>query len=306
MPQYMRDFLVPVCIDATSEADAEVPDSLSAVQWTRLPEGQTTTAFVDRILGLLSPKPPPSQPANRSPDAVATSVMTASPHLGYRARANVRLRQLDLTGARADVEMALALSPGNGKVQDDYGNILATFGRLSEAALALNKATELEPQFAVAWMDLGALLCGLHRFTEARQAGDTAVSLAPGDPGGHAVLGTVDFFEGRYQDAQGEFQKIGDGAGLAGVALAEHGLGRETQSQRALQVLIAKHAADAAFQIAEIYAVRGEKDKAIEWLERAYRQRDPGILSITYDPYLDNLRKQPRYMALLRGMHLSE
>jgi hypothetical protein len=49
-----RPFLVPVCIDATSEADAEVPDSFGAVQWTRLPEGQTTTAFVDRILGLLS------------------------------------------------------------------------------------------------------------------------------------------------------------------------------------------------------------------------------------------------------------
>jgi TolB-like protein len=148
--------------------------------------------------------------------AAAEKALALSPHLtqGYRARANVRLRQLDLTGARADVEMALALSPGNGKVQDDYGNVLATFGRLSEAAAALNKATELEPQFAVAWMDLGALLCGLHRFTEARRAGDTAVSLAPGDPGGHAVLGTVNFFEGRFQDAQGEFQKVGEGAGF--------------------------------------------------------------------------------------------
>jgi TolB-like protein len=75
-----RPFLVPVCIDATSEADAEVPDSFSAVQWTRLPEGRTTTAFVDRILGLLSPKPPPAQTANRSRDAVGTSAMTASPH----------------------------------------------------------------------------------------------------------------------------------------------------------------------------------------------------------------------------------
>jgi hypothetical protein len=66
-----RPFLVPVCIDATAEADAEVPDSFSAVQWTRLPEGQTTTAFVDRILGLLSRKPPPALTANRSSDANA-------------------------------------------------------------------------------------------------------------------------------------------------------------------------------------------------------------------------------------------
>jgi len=75
-----RPFLVPVCIDATAEADAEVPDSFSAVQWTRLPEGQTTTAFVDRILGLLSRKPPPALTANRSPGAVGAPIMTASPH----------------------------------------------------------------------------------------------------------------------------------------------------------------------------------------------------------------------------------
>jgi hypothetical protein len=58
--------------------------------------------------------------------------------------------------------------------------------------------------------------------------------------------------------------------------------------------------------LANVYAVRSEKDKAIEWLERAYHQRDPDILSITYDPYLDNLREEPRYLALLGGMHLSE
>ena len=50
-----RAYLVPVCIDDTSEAEAEVPDSFSAVQWTRLPQGNTSAAFVDRVLRLLSP-----------------------------------------------------------------------------------------------------------------------------------------------------------------------------------------------------------------------------------------------------------
>jgi TolB-like protein len=52
-----RPFLVPVCIDGTPDADAEVPDSFAAAQWTRLPAGETPPAFVERILRLLSPEP---------------------------------------------------------------------------------------------------------------------------------------------------------------------------------------------------------------------------------------------------------
>jgi TolB-like protein/cytochrome c-type biogenesis protein CcmH/NrfG len=61
-----RPFLVPVCIDGTPLPDAEVPDSFSAAQWTRLPTGETPPAFVERIAGLLSPEqsqpPPPTYP----------------------------------------------------------------------------------------------------------------------------------------------------------------------------------------------------------------------------------------------------
>ena len=52
-----RPFLVPVCIDATRESDAEVPDSFCAVQWTRLAAGNTPAPFVERILRLLTSDP---------------------------------------------------------------------------------------------------------------------------------------------------------------------------------------------------------------------------------------------------------
>ena len=57
-----RPFLVPVCIDATPNADAEVPDSFAAVQWTRLPRGETTPAFVERVSRLPSPEPSRHRP----------------------------------------------------------------------------------------------------------------------------------------------------------------------------------------------------------------------------------------------------
>jgi len=53
-----------------------------------------------------------------------------------------------------------------------------------------------------------------------------------------------------------------------------------------------------------VYAARGDPDHAFEWLERAYRQRDAGLLGIKIDPFLTSLHGDPRYAALLRKMNL--
>ena len=54
-----RAFLLPVCIDDTPELHAEVPESFTAVQWARLPDGQSSPAFIERVLHLLSPQARP-------------------------------------------------------------------------------------------------------------------------------------------------------------------------------------------------------------------------------------------------------
>jgi TolB-like protein/Flp pilus assembly protein TadD len=68
-----RVFVVPVCLDATTEAAADVPESFKRVQWTRLPGGDTPPAFVERVRRLLSPEPPMT---SRSP---ASAVSGAGP-----------------------------------------------------------------------------------------------------------------------------------------------------------------------------------------------------------------------------------
>ena len=62
-----RAFIVPVCTDATLEREADVPDSFLAVQWTRLPAGETPPAFVERIQRLLSGEMAPLQDRARLP-----------------------------------------------------------------------------------------------------------------------------------------------------------------------------------------------------------------------------------------------
>ena len=97
-----------------------------------------------------------------------------------------------------------------------------------------------------------------------------------------------------------------EGFRLCGIALAEHTLGHAKESQQALDEMIAKHAQAWAYRIAEVYAWRGEKDQAFEWLERAYRQRNSGLAGVKIDLLLESLHGDPRFTALLMKMNFPE
>ena len=91
---------------------------------------------------------------------------------------------------------------------------------------------------------------------------------------------------------------------LYGLALAFHAAGKKKESEAVLAEYIEKYHDIAAFQIAEIYAYRGEREKAFEWLEWAYKQRDVGLTFIKKDPLLAGLERDPRYTVFLKKMRL--
>jgi hypothetical protein len=104
-----------------------------------------------------------------------------------------------------------------------------------------------------------------------------------------------------------EFQKSSfSGGRRTGEILAERELGDQSESLRLLQDLIAKHADASAYQVAEVYAWRGQKEPAFAWLERAFRQRDEGLTDINVDPLMNGLRGEPRYRELLKELKLSD
>src|SRR5207244_10394710 len=99
--------------------------------------------------------------------------------------------------------------------------------------------------------------------------------------------------------------QVSDRAGWARLlfeAMARWSQKRIPESDAALTRLIESSADTAAYQIAEVYAYRGEKDRAFEWLERARRQLDPGLGGLRLDPFLANLQKDPRWIAFVRTM----
>ena len=118
-------------------------------------------------------------------------------------------------------------------------------------------------------------------------------------------MGEALIVEGRPEQALAEIEKEPIKWGkLTCQALAYHALGREQDSNAALESLIAKYGSAGAFQIAQVYAYRRESDKSFEWLERAYQQRDSGLPEIKNDPLFKNLRHDPRYTELLKRMRL--
>jgi TolB-like protein/Tfp pilus assembly protein PilF len=227
---------------------------------------------------------------------------------GYLARSYIRQNWLwDWFGAQADIEKVLTLDPRNSDVYFQYALLLESLGRLPEATVAQKKATELDALSSQAWRYLARLYTEIGDYASADAALGRALELEPTSEFALTILGRLRLAQGRAQDALNVFRNIDDVVfSLTGVAMVEHTLGHAKESQQALDEVIAKYAHTAAYQIAEVYAWRREKDKAFEWLERAYQEQDGGLSRVKGDALLKSLRNDPRFNALLRKMNLPE
>jgi TolB-like protein len=245
----------------------------------------------------------------RAQDAAAKAVdLGPDDPNGYSARGYIRyVINWDWGGAQSDFEKAIALDPGDAQFQLRYGELLGTLGRLPESIAATRKGIELDPLLAAGWESLAQYLTFTRDFAAAQEVSRRALEISPQSTFALNALGWLQLSEGKAQDALATFRKIDEVVfRLYGTSMAAHTLKDSNQSQQALEELIAKNAGDSAYQIADVYAWRGEKDQAFLWLNRAYAQRDGGLTQVKFDPLLDSLRSDPRYTAFLRKMRLPE
>ena len=213
----------------------------------------------------------------------------------------------DWSRARQDVERALALNPNDGEVYCIYATVLGTMGSPDASLVAARKATELDPLSASAWSTLGWILYSVAgQPDQALAALDRSLEIAPEQDFASALKAHVFLAQGRPADALAAAERsTAEWQRLELKSAAHYRLGQAQLSQQELQQLIAGYAHSAAFQIAEAYALRGNSDRAFEWLERAYTQHDSGMPFIkAMAPAFRGLRGDPRYGALLRRMGL--
>ena len=211
----------------------------------------------------------------------------------------------DWSGADESYNRALALEPENAFVIRNLASLESTLGRFKKAIELTRHSIELNPVSSSGYNNLGLYSWYAGLLVESIKAHRKCLELNPQYPGAHTFIGRVYLLEGQLNSALIEIGKETDPFWqLYGFALVYYALGKKNESDIELTTLIKKDQYDSAYQIAEIYAYRGEKDKAFDWLERAYNQRDGGLVAIKGDPLLHNIEKNSRCKAFIEKMKL--
>jgi TolB-like protein/Flp pilus assembly protein TadD len=204
-----------------------------------------------------------------------------------------------------ELKRAKELSPTNPTANDLLARVIVYLGRIDEAERQAREAVELDPLSVATQFNLARVLFFAGKFDEADAAGRKVAELQPSSSSSHRWQVLVAFQRGDGETALREAQlEPDDGFRSFELALAYHVLGDRKQADTALADLIA-HARDGfAYQIAEVYAVRGQADKAFEWLQISLDDHDGGTLGLAVDPLLRGLRDDPRYKNLLAKLGL--
>jgi TolB-like protein/Flp pilus assembly protein TadD len=212
----------------------------------------------------------------------------------------------NFTAAEASFRRALELAPGDANALRAAAHLARIRGRVDEALALLRKAVALDPLSAHTHRQAAMVAVASERFEEAAASFQLALDLAPRAGLNHAFLAITRLFQGRAPEAmelaKGESHDVF--RNLAS-AMIHHAQGRAAESEAALQTLSSEFGWTAAYQVAEAYAYRNEVEKAFEWLERAYEQRDPGVTVSATDVILRTLHGDPRWQPFLKRLALA-
>ena len=242
--------------------------------------------------------------------AAAEKAVALAPGLaeGYSARGFLRtVYRYDFAGAQADLDKAVALSPGDANILHRSAVLLAVLGKLPEAIARDEQALALDPLSAEICMRVGFFLVANQQLAQGRPFYEKALVIAPNSDRARHNLGDLELLDHHPERALALFRQTAlPTFSLEGQAKAEYSLGHVDASQRVLGRLIAKYRENVPYLIARAYAWRGEKDQAFEWAERAYEQRDNSLTWLKIDSGFRTLREDPRFLALVRKMNLPE
>jgi TolB-like protein/Flp pilus assembly protein TadD len=233
--------------------------------------------------------------------AIAPTLAEAHAALGY-----VRyFTEWKFIEGLSELKRAKELSPANPTANDLLARVLVYLGRLDEAERQARHAVELDPLSFPPQHNLARVLCFEGKLDEADAVARKSVELQPTAAASHRWQVLVAVQRGDGETALREAQLEPDeGYRRFELALAQHVRRDLNAADAALADLIAYGRDQLAYQIAEVYAVRGEIDKAFEWLQISYNSHDTGTLALLVDPLLRGLRDDPRYKNLLAKLGL--
>lgn len=238
--------------------------------------------------------------------AAAQRALEIEPDLaeGHMRLALIRMsHDWDWQGALSSITRALELAPGRVSILSTAAHLASNLDKMDEAISLIRRVVALDPLSTSAHHSLGIYCYAADRLDEAADALRTALELNPRQVGLWFDYARIHLAQGLKEQALVEADKeVFEPFRLLGLALTRYACGSTGESNRATDDLVKKYDEDGAYQIAEAFAFRGETDRAFEWLERAYEQRDPGLPEMRTEPLLRSLHGDPRWQKMLEGI----
>jgi serine/threonine-protein kinase len=205
----------------------------------------------------------------------------------------------------AELRRANQLSPWNPTANDLLARVVVYLGQFKEAEKLARQAIEFDPLAYQPRTSLARVLFAEGKLDDAEASGRTGVELQPTAAGCRRwqVFVAIQRSDGEAALREAQLEP-NEGYRRFELALAHYARGDRPAAEAALAELIARDGNFLAYQIAEVYAWRGETDKAFEWLQIALDNHDTGMLSLLIDPVTRGLHHDPRYNDLLAKIGL--
>jgi DNA-binding winged helix-turn-helix (wHTH) protein/TolB-like protein/Tfp pilus assembly protein PilF len=218
----------------------------------------------------------------------------------------------DWDGAAAEQEFqrALALEPNYATAHHWYALDLAAMGRADQASYEVRKAQDLDPTSSMIATNVGWVFYLNRHYEEAEHAFRKVLEMDPGFVRAHTRLGITLLTEGKNQAAVQELRQAlalsGDPyvKGVLAEALAVSGNRAEASRMLAEMIKDSQQRYVQPFGIALAYLGLGQKDRALEWLQKALDDHTTTMVWAKIDPELDHLRSTPELQAMLAKMKL--
>jgi TolB-like protein/Tfp pilus assembly protein PilF len=221
--------------------------------------------------------------------------------------AHVRLHDWDWEGLEADFERAIDLNPAHAIVYYWYGEFLMSRGRPEEAIAVTQKAQQTDPLSPVIGSSLAMILYLARRYDQAAVVLERTREINPDHFLPHLRMGLIRIQQRKYDEAILELKtavSLADQSTetLAALAMAYAAAGKKKPAQQILAKLqqLAGKRYVLPYNVAKIHAAGADRDKAFEWLERAYEGGNPDLIELNSEPIFDGLRGEPRFSDLMR------
>src|SRR3984893_3349807 len=240
--------------------------------------------------------------------AAARQAVRLQPELGegYASRAHVRLHDWDWVGLESDFRQAVELDPGYAIAHYWYAEYLMAMGRTEEAIRRVEHSLVLDPLNSVINASVGMIRYLAHDYDGALVALRRGLEIDPTHYVSHLRVGLVCLQKKLPNEAvaamlQAVTHSGGSTEALVGLAQAHAVAGDSQTMKRIVQELgEGRHPYVSPYNVARLYGAIDDKQRALEWLERAYREHNPDLIELTREPSFAGLHSDAKFRELVQ------